>query len=283
MKVILEVQGISKSLADGKPLLRNLSFSIYQGEHVGILGPSGAGKSLTIRSILGLIKPDAGQVILHAAHKSYAMNKARAGELRLARRDIGVIFQGLNLVRRLTVLENVMIGQLGRMHPLRCWVYGFKDTEAQAAMEVLDRLGMTDMAGRRAGSLSGGELQRVAIARAMFQQPCFFLADEPISSLDPKTAERIMRLLKTLSHESPVLCSLHQPEMARLFCTRLIGIRSGEIVYDGSPDLSMSALREIYGEDAGHILSRAADEETRGHAALVRPPSFSHIAAEAGT
>ena len=283
MKIVLEAHGVSKSLPNGKMLLKNISFSVRQGECVGFLGPSGAGKSLTIRCILGLIKPDAGQVVLHTTQKSYTMSKAAGGELRLARRDIGVIFQGLNLVQRLTVLENVMIGRLGRMHPLRCWVYGFKDSEAQGALEVLDRLGMSDLAARRASSLSGGELQRVAIARAMFQQPCLFLADEPISSLDPKTAERIMRLLRTLSHENPVLCSLHQPEMARLFCTRLIGIRSGEVVYDGSPDLKTSTLRDIYGQDAEQLFSSFGAGESSGIAAPVNPPTLPHIMAGAGT
>ena len=283
MKIVLEAHGICKSLPNGKSLLRNISIAVRQGECVGVLGSSGAGKSLTIRCILGLIKPDAGQVVLHTTRKSYTMNKIAGSELRLARRDMGVIFQGLNLVQRLTVLENVMIGRLGRMHPLRCWTYGFKDSEAQGALEILDRLGMSDLAGRRAASLSGGELQRVAIARAMFQQPCLFLADEPISSLDPKTAERIMRLLRTLSQENPVLCSLHQPEMARLFCTRLIGIRSGEVVYDGSPELKSSVLRDIYGQDAEQLLSSSGTEESSDRVVPVNPPTLPHIMAGAGT
>jgi phosphonate transport system ATP-binding protein len=254
---VLEARNLQKALPGGRVLLNNIALNLGSGELVGILGPSGAGKSLTMRCLLGLIKPDAGEVVLQTAERRFCVTSARGRELRLARREMGVIFQGLHLVQRLTVLENVMIGRLGSMNPLRCWLYGFKDSEAQAAMELLERMQMADMAGRIASSLSGGELQRVAIARAMFQRPSMFLADEPISSLDPKNAERIMALLKALSGDTPVLCSLHQPEMARAYCTRVIGIRSGEIVYQGSPHIPSSVLREVYGAEAGQMRAGA--------------------------
>jgi phosphonate transport system ATP-binding protein len=264
---VLEARDLRKSLPNGRILLKNIAFNVGRGELVGILGPSGAGKSLTMRCLLGLINPDAGEVTLQTSQRRFCITSARGKELRMARREMGVIFQGLHLVQRLTVLENVMIGRLGSVNPLRCWVYGFKDSEAQAAMQVLDRMQMTDMAGRLTSSLSGGELQRVAIARAMFQEPSMFLADEPISSLDPKTAERIMSLLKTLSNNTPVLCSLHQPEMARAYCTRVIGIRSGEIVYQGSPRIPSSVLRDIYGAEAGQMQFTAGWEDSAEEAA----------------
>jgi phosphonate transport system ATP-binding protein len=278
---VLEARNLQKALPGGRVLLKNIAFYLGVGELVGILGPSGAGKSLTMRCLLGLIQPDAGEVVLRTPTREFRVTGARGRELRLARREMGVIFQGLHLVQRLTVLENVMIGRLGSMNPLRCWVYGFKDTEAQAAMEVLERLKMTDLAGRITSSLSGGELQRIAIARAMFQRPSMFLADEPISSLDPKNAEHVMELLKTLSRDTPVLCSLHQPEMARAYCTRVIGIRGGEIVYQGAPHIPSSVLREIYGADAGQMhvgaeWANAEEEVTR------KTPPIQQAWAEAG-
>jgi phosphonate transport system ATP-binding protein len=166
---------------------------------------------------------------------------------RRARRNIGVIFQAGNLVRRLPVLDNVMIGRLGRIHPLRSWLYGFTDQEAAEAMEALDRVGMADFAARTTGSLSGGEMQRVATARAIFQKPLFYLADEPIASLDPKNAESIMRLLQPLARENPILGAFHQPEMVTRYCTRVIALRKGCMIYDGPPNLNPSQLSEIYG------------------------------------
>jgi phosphonate transport system ATP-binding protein len=279
---VLEARNLQKTLPSGRVLLNNISLNLGRGELVGILGPSGAGKSLTMRCLLGLIKPDAGEVLLQTPERHFCVTSARGRELRLARREMGVIFQGLHLVQRLTVLENVMIGRLGSMNPLRCWIYGFKDSEARAAMELLERMQMADMAGRVTSSLSGGELQRIAITRAMFQRPSMFLADEPISSLDPKNAERIMALLKSLSQDTPVLCSLHQPEMARAYCTRVIGIRGGEIVYQGSPYIPSSVLREIYGAEVGQMQVGAGWENTTEEAPLRRVPPVQQTWAEAG-
>ena len=140
-----------------------------------------------------------------------------------------------------------MIGRLGHMSPVRSCLLGFRDAEAEAAMIALERVGMAQYAARLTGSLSGGEMQRIAIARAIHQRPLVYLADEPISSLDPRNAEAIMALLKPLSRETPVLGAFHQPEIVSRYCTRVIGMRQGEIVYDGSPRLSRRQLEEIYG------------------------------------
>ena len=141
-----------------------------------------------------------------------------------------------------------MIGRLGRIHPLRSWLYGFTDQEAREAMEALDRVGMADFAGRVTGSLSGGEMQRVAIARAIFQRPLFYLADEPIASLDPKNTETIMGLLQPLARENPILGAFHQPDVVAQYCTRVIALRKGRMMYDGSPDLTSEQLAAIYGD-----------------------------------
>ena len=246
---MLSVLGISKSLPTGKCLLNKVSFTISRGEFVSILGSSGAGKSLTLRCIVGLTKPDSGEVKLSGpSGECFATTGVTPRELRDARRNIGLIFQGSNLIKRLSVLENVMIGRLGHINPLRSWLIGFRDAEARQAMEALDRVSMTAFAARLAGSLSGGELQRVAIARAIHQRPFAYLVDEPISSLDPRNAEAIMALLQPLARETPVLGAFHQPAVIARYCTRVIGMRQGSIVYDGNPRLPHGQLESIYGD-----------------------------------
>jgi len=245
---VLVVDALTKTVAGGRRVLDGVSFSVAAGEFVGILGSSGAGKSLTLRAISGLTELDSGEVRFACEDGSICcVTRARGKALRAARRQMGVIFQGLHLVKRMTVIENVMMGRLGFIHPLRSWLYGFTDAEAAQALEALDQVAMKSLAGRITGSLSGGEMQRVAIARAMFQRPRLYLADEPIAALDPRNAEAILNLLQPLSRHNPVLGTFHQPEMTRRFCTRVVGIREGKVVYDGSPELSRSQLSEIYG------------------------------------
>jgi len=248
---MLEVRNLSKTAPNGKQLLDRVTFSVGKGEFVGILGPSGAGKSLTMRCITGLTKPSGGDVLFTGeSGKVYRTSGANASELRRARRNIGMIFQGSNLVKRLSVLENVMIGRLGRIRPLRSWLYGFTDAEAAEAMTALERVEMSSFAARPAGSLSGGEMQRVAIARAIFQRPLLYLADEPIASLDPRNSEAIMRLLEPLAQESPILGAFHQPEITQRYCSRILALRAGQIVYDGPPVLDQASLAAIYGASA---------------------------------
>ncbi len=241
---MLVVSSIHKTLPNGKCLIDRVSFTVAQGEFVSILGSSGAGKSLTLRCITGLTKPDEGEITLTSPRgETFRTTGVNARQLRRARRHIGVMFQGSNLVKRLSVLENVMIGRLGQINPVRSWVRGFLDSEAHEAVEALDRVQMADFAGRLAGSLSGGEMQRVAIARAIFQRPLIYLADEPISSLDPRNAEAIMALLQPLSLETPVLGAFHQPEIVARYCTRVIGMRQGAMVYNGPPAPDPSPAR----------------------------------------
>ena len=244
-----QVSNIVVKLPTGKRLVDGISFSVGRGEFVSILGSSGAGKSLTLRCIVGLTQPCEGEITLTGpAGKAYRTTRVKANELRRARRHIGLIFQGSNLVKRLTVLENVMLGRLGHIHPLRSWLLGFKDSEAREAMEALDRVNMASFAARVTGSLSGGEMQRVSIARAIFQKPLIYLADEPISSVDPKNAEAIMSILLPLSRETPVIGAFHQPATVAKYCTRVIGIRGGKMVYDGPANLSVRQLERVYGD-----------------------------------
>ena len=249
---MLEVRNLTKRLPDGRALLNGLSFTIGKGEFVALLGASGAGKSLTMRAIVGLTSVSDGEVVFTGeTGRVYRTTSTGTKDLRRARRNIGFIFQGCNLVRRLSVLDNVMIGRLGRIHPLRSWLYGFTDHEAQEAMEALDRVGMADFAARITGSLSGGEMQRVAIARAIYQRPLFYLADEPIAALDPKNADVIMRLLQPLSRENPILGAFHQPELVTRCCTRIIALRKGQVVYDGPPCLSPKEIAGLYADTGG--------------------------------
>ena len=249
---MLQVSNVVVRLPNGKCLVNDVSFSVGRGEFVSILGSSGAGKSLTLRCIVGLTKPCQGEITLSGpAGDTYRTTHVDGRELRRARRHIGLIFQGSNLVKRLTVLENVMMGRLGQIHPVRSWLLGFTDREAREAMVVLDRVNMAPFAARLAGSLSGGEIQRVSIARAIYQKPLVYLADEPISSLDPKNAEAVMSILQPLSRENPVIGAFHQPAVVARYCSCVIGIRGGKVVYDGPANLFAGQLEAIYGDANG--------------------------------
>ncbi len=248
---MIHVKGLCKKLPNGRSLLSDISFKVEPGEFVGILGASGAGKSLTLRCMLGLVQPSEGEIrfsFRSSSGEGHELDIARLKDrqLREMRKEMGVIFQGGNLVKRLTALENVMMGRLGTISPLRSWLYGFTDTEAKEAYEVMKSLRMEDYASRRVGNLSGGEQQRVAIARAIYQKPSVYLADEPVSSLDPKNARKVMELLKPLSKDKPVVGVFHQPHLTAEFCSRVIAIKDGCIVYDGDPKLSAATLASIY-------------------------------------
>jgi phosphonate transport system ATP-binding protein len=247
---MLEVQNITKILPDGRALLKGISFTAKQGEFIGILGPSGAGKTLTMRCCNGLMKPSTGKVLLSDNEgNDIILNDIKGKKLREARRKVGVIFQGFNLVKRLTAIENVMIGRLGDINPLRSIIYGFKEEEMKEAQNALEKVKIKELAFRKVESMSGGEMQRVAIARAIFQKPLILLADEPIANLDPTNAKSIMKILRPLACEMPIIGVFHQPEITQAYCTRIIAIKSGLIVYDGPPNLSLEQLHNIYEDE----------------------------------
>ncbi|MBC7922983.1 MAG: phosphonate ABC transporter ATP-binding protein [Ferruginibacter sp.] len=247
---MIEARNITKSTKEGVPILKGISFKVEKGEFVGILGPSGAGKTLTMRCLNGLTQPTTGEVVF-TDHRNHAINLTRSQgkELRRARQQIGVIFQGFNLVKRLSAIDNVLIGQLGNINWLRSLFYGFTDREALLALETLEKVKVAHLAHRTVGSLSGGEMQRVAIARAMYQQPAIMLADEPIANLDPSNARKIMQLLKPLAEEMPIIGVFHQPEIITEFCTRIIAIKDGRVVRDGGNGLTRAEMLDIYGAE----------------------------------
>ncbi len=244
---MLKLQKVSKKLPDGRMLLKNISFEVQKGEFVGIVGESGVGKTVLLRCINGLTIPDSGDVIINGEDRPQKINGKKGRELRMMRRRIAMIFQGSILVKRLSVIENVMTGKLGQISTARSILYGFTDKEAAEAVEALEKVGIAHLAHRRAETLSGGEQQRVAIARAMLQDPYLLLADEPVSNLDPKNAETVLEYMLPLTDRMAIIGVFHHPEIVRRYCSRAIGIKDGIVVYDGSPDLDQSVLQEIYG------------------------------------
>jgi phosphonate transport system ATP-binding protein len=227
-------------------VLRGIDLDFGERGITAVIGPSGTGKSTLIRCINRLVEPTSGEVIFENQH----LTRLSRAELRLARRRIGMVFQEYNLVERLTVMENLLCGRLGYVSPLQAWLRRYPAQDIARAFELLDTVGLATHAQTRADALSGGQRQRVGIARAMMQQPKLLLADEPTSSLDPKTSVEIMTLMQDLSraHGFPVIINIHNVELARRFADRVVGMTGGRVVYDGSPqDLSDAHLKEIYG------------------------------------
>jgi phosphonate transport system ATP-binding protein len=242
----LSIRGLVKEYVPGKPVLAGITLDFAPRGVTAVIGPSGTGKSTLIRCINRLVEPTAGAVVFEGR------DLVRLGkqELRAARRHIGMVFQEYNLVERLTVMENVLCGRLGYVSPLRAWLRRFPARDVERAFELLDTVGLGAFAQVRADSLSGGQRQRVGIARAVMQQPRLLLADEPTSSLDPKTSVEIMALMQAMSetHGFPVIVNIHNVELARRFADRVVGMTGGRVVYDGPPErLDEDVLKSIYG------------------------------------
>ncbi len=245
---MLIIDGLTKTYATGTKAINNLTFSITEPQVLAIIGPSGAGKSTLIRCINRLVEPSSGRVELNGTN----LVELKTRELRKARRRIGMIFQEYNLVERLTVMENVLSGRLGYVSFIQAFLRRFPSEDVSAAFHLLDRVGLKGYQDTRADSLSGGQRQRVGIARALIQKPDLLLVDEPTASLDPKTARQVMRIMVELALEqnTPTLVNIHDVPLAKSFANRVIGMRDGEIVFDGKPDgLTESQLTEIYGEE----------------------------------
>ena len=245
----LEIKGLKKEYTQGNPILKGIDISINQPGIVAIIGPSGTGKSTLLRCINRLVDPTAGQIMLDQSD----MGKAKGQQLRNLRRHVGMVFQEYNLVERLTVIENVLTGRLGYMSAWQAWRRKFSQKDINTAFELLDSVGLTEHASKRADSLSGGQRQRVGIARAVMQDPHILLADEPTSSLDPKTAVEIMELLERFADDRniPALVNMHDVVLAKRFAKRMIGMSDGIVVYDGSPEgITDDHLKQIYGGES---------------------------------
>ncbi|MFO0294460.1 MAG: phosphonate ABC transporter ATP-binding protein [Rhodospirillales bacterium] len=246
MTAALAIRGLRKEYRAGVPVLRDVSLEIGGTGMTAIIGPSGTGKSTLIRCINRLVDPTAGEILFGGQD----LARLRGRALREARRRIGMVFQEYTLVERLSVIENLLCGRLGYVPVWRAWLRRFPPADVARAFELLDSVGLGEFATRRADALSGGQRQRVGIARAIMQDPELVLADEPTSSLDPKTSVEIMDLLAGLARARgiPVIVNIHNVDLARRFAQRIVGMSQGEIVFDGPPaDLQESHLLAIYG------------------------------------
>jgi len=243
---MLTLRKLCKSYVAGTPVLRDVSLEIAADGITAIIGASGTGKSTLIRCINRLVEPTSGEMLFEGSD----LAKLAGAELRRARRHIGMVFQEYNLVERLTVMENLLSGRLGYVSAWRAWRRRFPPEDIRRAYELLDVVGLAGFAQQRADALSGGQRQRVGIARAVMQEPTLLLADEPTSSLDPKTSVEIMELLAEIARSRgiPVLVNMHDVELARRFADRIIGMKDGGIVFDGPPtELTDAMLTTIYG------------------------------------
>ncbi len=245
---MLQLKSLVKRYPTGDEALKGVTLSIPEGQVLALIGPSGAGKSTLIRCINRLVEPSSGDIILAGEN----IPQLRAGALRRTRRKMAMIFQEYALVERLSVMENVLSGRLGYVGFWQSTLRRYPQTDIDQAFYLLDRVGLSDFVDKRADALSGGQRQRVGIARALIQNPDILLVDEPTASLDPKTSRQIMRLITELATEGGIaaIINIHDVTLAKQFCKRIVGLRSGEIVYDGEPSgLSNDMLTMIYGEE----------------------------------
>jgi phosphonate transport system ATP-binding protein len=243
---MLTIRNLSKSYVPGKPVLTDISVEIAPRGITAIIGPSGTGKSTLIRCINRLVEPTEGEIVFEG--KDIAHLRGRA--LREVRRKMGMVFQEYNLVERLTVMENLLTGRLGYISAWNSFRRKFEQSDIDHAFKLLDHVGLAGFVNTRADALSGGQRQRVGIARALMQQPALLLADEPTSSLDPKTSVEIMQLMCGLAEENriPVMINMHDVDLAKRFAQRILGMSEGRIVYDGpSQGLNDDELKRIYG------------------------------------
>jgi len=265
---VLEYRDLSKTYPDGTEALRNVSFEVEDGEFLVIIGLSGSGKSTLLRCTNRLIEPTSGQILWDGTD----LTTLHPREMRSIRRKIGMVFQHFNLVKRLSVLNNVLSGRLGYVSDSSSMLYRFPEKDLEMAHRALKRVGLTAQTWKRASELSGGQQQRVGIARALMQDPRIILADEPVASLDPVLAHTILGYLEQLNKEDgiTVICSLHYLDLVQRYATRVIGLRDGEVVYRGTGAdirrMTDGEFKDIYGEDAERVSAGPSHIDRGGQA-----------------
>jgi phosphonate transport system ATP-binding protein len=252
---MLKVVNLTKVYDNGTRALDNVSFEVNDGEFLAIIGLSGSGKSTLLRCINRLVEPTSGEIRLDDTNITAASRR----DLRYIRRQIGMVFQQFNLVKRSSVMTNVLAGRLGYTSPWGSMFNRFSREDRERAIEALDRVGIADKARNRADELSGGQQQRVGVARALMQTPRMILADEPVASLDPVLAHSILGYLEQLNRQDgiTVLCSLHHLDLVQRYATQVLGLRDGRVVFQGD-NAAIRALddqrfKEIYGEEATRL------------------------------
>jgi len=249
---LIQVKNLVKTYPNGVRALKNISFDVYPGEFLVIIGLSGSGKSTLLRCMNRLHEATSGEIVF----KNEDITKTPSSKIKFLRRRIAMIFQHFNLIPRHTVLSNVLMGSLSRTATLASLFKFFSAEDNAKAMQYLKLVGIEEKAHIRADQLSGGQQQRVAIARALTQGPEVLLADEPVASLDPATCHNVMDYLNKVNKELgiTIVCNLHFLSLVRQYATRVIALKQGEIVYNGSPkDISEDWFRKIYGEDAREV------------------------------
>lgn len=249
---MLKVEQLTKVYPNGTVALKNVSFEVQDGEFLAVIGLSGSGKSTLLRCINRLIEPTSGKIIWN----DIDVTAARTSELRYIRRQIGMVFQQFNLVKRSSVMANVLSGRLGYVSPSLSLVNYFSPADQQRALDNLEQVGLSDKAYVRADSLSGGQQQRVGIARALMQEPKLILADEPVASLDPVLAHSILKYLEQLNKERgiTVLCSLHFLDLVHRYATKAIALKDGVVVFQGLPkEIDDAQFKAIYGQEAERV------------------------------
>lgn len=261
MAIALRIQQLNKHFANGKHALRDINLTVQAGEMVALIGASGSGKSTLLRHVAGLMVADASSPSLIEVDGRCVQQGGRIHrDIRQVRSQVGFVFQQFNLVDRLPVMMNVLVGMLHRTPKWRAWLRVFLPHERALALEALARVGIADCHAQRASTLSGGQQQRAAIARTLVQGAKVVLADEPIASLDPESSRKVMDILARINREdgSTVIVSLHQVDVAIKYCPRVIALHQGRVVYDGSSAaLTPALLRELYGVQADEILGGA--------------------------
>jgi phosphonate transport system ATP-binding protein len=249
---MLRVENLTKVYPNGTRALKNVSFEVNDGEFMAVIGLSGSGKSTLLRCINRLIEPTAGKIYWN----DQDLTAASSTEMRKVRRQIGMVFQQFNLVKRSSVFTNVLTGRLGYVNTLTSSLHLFSANDRGKAIASLEQVGLGDKAYVRADSLSGGQQQRVGIARALMQDPKLVLADEPVASLDPVLAHSILKYLEQLNKEQgiTVICSLHFLDLVHRYATRAIALKDGELVFRGLPkEIDDSQFKAIYGKEAERV------------------------------
>jgi len=261
---MLKLTGLSKRYDTGDLALNDINLTVPAGQVMALIGPSGAGKSTLIRCVNRLVEPSHGTIELDGQD----VTRVRGARLRQTRRQIGMIFQNHALVERLSVMENVLSGRLAYVGFWRSFFRRFPADDIRQAFNLLERVGLQTQFDKRGDALSGGQKQRVGIARALMQQPKLLLVDEPTASLDPKTSRQIMRLICDLCREQQLaaIINIHDVVLAQQFVDRVVGLRDGELVFDGDPkDLSPDILTSIYGEEDWSVVDD--DDDTNDSSA----------------